>query len=293
MKFNMPYLINLPPFMFRGKDTDNLNKIMKIIFILKGSLLSYIIKNTDKSFFCRLINFFYKEKSKIYFEDNYYKKSLENIGVITYPNKRILRMVNKYQLQLEKLYLTYCLNYVNFKDDDVVIDCGANVGELNVALKFYNESIKYIAFEPDIATFNCLKTNNPEPDNIFYNKALSNKTGEERLYLDNLGGNSSLVDFGALDSILISTIQLDEVELPSKIKLFKIDAEGFEPEVLIGSINTLPRIQYISIDYGHERGTEEASTIIEVNKILYDENFQLVNFSEFRLIGLYENKKFQ
>ncbi len=293
MKYMLPYIINLPPFMFKGIDTTQLNSIQKFMFIIKGKLLSFIIKNSNKTFFCRLINFFYREKTKIYFEDNLYKKNLEKIGIISYPNKRILRMVNNFDLQLEKLYSSYCLNYIDFKENDIVIDCGANVGELNMSLKFRNKNINYIGFEPDIETFNCLKLNNPEPRNTFYNQALSNKTKNQEFYLDNVGGNSSLVDFGGTKSTLISTIELDKVELPEKIKLFKIDAEGFEPEVIEGSLNTLPKINYIAVDYGHERGKNENSTIVQVNEILYSQNFELVEFSEHRLIGLYENKAFK
>ncbi len=293
MKYMLPYIINLPPFMFRGVDINKLNSFQKFLFIIKGKLLSFIIKNSNGSLFCKLINFFYKEESKIYYEKNYYKKNLENIGIISYPNKRILRMVNNFHLQLEKLYLSYCLNYIDFNDQDVVIDCGANVGELNIALKFNRQDVNYIAFEPDIGTFNCLKINNPEPNNIFYNKALSNKTADQEFFVDNLGGNSSLVDFGGKESVLISTVELDKIELPEKIKLLKIDAEGFEPEVLKGCLNTLSRIKYISVDYGHERGKEENSTITEVNNFLYNENFELVKFSEYRLIGLYENKEYK
>jgi len=289
----LPYIINIPPFMFRGVDVNKLNSVQKLIFIIKGKLLSFIIKNTNESIFCRMINFFYNEESKIYFEENYYKKNLENIGIISYPNKRILRMVNNFHLQLEKLYFSYCLDYIDFSNNDVVIDCGANVGELNIALKYNKKNVKYIAFEPDPETFSCLKINNPEPNNIFYNKALSNNTSQQEFYVDNLGGNSSLVDFGAKESVLISTVELDKIELPEKIKLLKIDAEGFEPEVLKGCLNTLSSIKYISVDYGHERGKEENSTITEVNKFLYNKNFELVKFSEYRLIGLYENKEYE
>ena len=162
-----------------------------------------------------------------------------------------------------------------------------------MSLKFRNKNINYIGFEPDIETFNCLKLNNPEPRNTFYNQALSNKTKNQEFYLDNVGGNSSLVDFGGAKSTLISTIELDKVELPEKIQLFKIDAEGFEPEVIEGSLNTLPKINYIAVDYGYERGKNENSTIVQVNEILYSQNFELVEFSEHRLIGLYENKAFK
>ena len=75
--------------------------------------------------------------------------------------------------------------------------------------------------------------------------------------------------------------------------MFKIDAEGFEPEVLKGSVNTLRLINFISVDYGHERGENQESTIVDVNNLLTEYNFKLIKFSEHRLIGLYENQEYR
>ena len=53
----------------------------------------------------------------------------------------------------------------------------------------------------------------------------------------------------------------------------KIESEGHEPEVLKGSIETLSRTNYISVDFGPERGVNEEFTIVDVNKILYEKFF--------------------
>ena len=73
------------------------------------------------------------------------------------------------------------------------------------------------------------------------------------------------------------------------VKLLKIDAEGYEPEVLKGSKDTLNEIQYISVDYGNERGREEDSTICEVTNFLYENKFKLISDSSYRKIGLFKN----
>ena len=49
------------------------------------------------------------------------------------------------------------------------------------------------------------------------------------------------------------------------------------------------KIEYITVDFGAERGINQNMTIIEVNNILLKNNFELINFSNFRLIGLYKN----
>ena len=67
MKFTLPYIINLPPFMFRGVDVDSLSTLKRLLFIIKGKFLSFVINKIDGNAFCRIINIFYREKSKNFF----------------------------------------------------------------------------------------------------------------------------------------------------------------------------------------------------------------------------------
>ena len=75
MKFTLPYLINVPPFMFRGVNVNNLNFLQKIIFIIKGKILSYLIENLNGRNFCNAINFFYSENTKIFLNKAFTKKN--------------------------------------------------------------------------------------------------------------------------------------------------------------------------------------------------------------------------
>tara|TARA_Y100000389_G_scaffold43936_1_gene38667 strand:- start:16466 stop:17347 length:882 start_codon:yes stop_codon:yes gene_type:complete len=293
MKFTLPYLINLPPFMFRGIDFEKLNLLQKILFILKGKLLGFLINKLQGKNFCNAVNFFYRENTKIYYEDNLYKKEIKNTGVICYPNKRILRMVNNYDLQLKILLQSYCLDDLQIEKDSIVIDCGANVGELNIAFMNLGIKVNYVGFEPDPETFECLRLNNLNESNKLFMKALSNQNSKDLFYIDDYGGNSSLVKFDNSKPIEVTTVTLDSLKLNKKIKLFKVEAEGFEPEIIEGSLNTLKHIEFVSVDYGYERGEKEESTIVKVNDMLYENNFKLIKFSEFRLIGLYENQSYK
>lgn len=284
---HLPYLINLPPFMQRGVDTDNFSLPKKITFIIKGKILSFVVKKTNGRLFCKLINFFFKD-TNLRFENNRYVRNYKNLEIY-FPNKRILRLVNNPDLSFNRIYESYCLDSVAFTEGDVVVDCGANVGELNLALFLNGIKIKYVAFEPDEKTFECLSLNCNTFDTELHNAALSNKEGQSTFFLDNEGGNSSLVDFGTASSVSVLTQTLDSFEF-AKIKLIKIDAEGFEPEVLQGCVNSLKKTELISIDFGAERGENQDTTIVEVNKFLYENNFELIEFSKYRLIGLYRNK---
>ena len=76
------------------------------------------------------------------------------------------------------------------------------------------------------------------------------------------------------------------------IKLLKLEAEGHEKEVVLGSLNTLKNIEYISVDFGPEKGTEEENTMVDINEIIIQNNFKLIDFNNQRMIDLYKNKNY-
>ena len=289
MKNSLPYIVNLPPFMYTGVNIKSYNVLQKIAFFIKGKILSLIINKTSGEIFCFFINLFYNKDGKIYYKNNFYIKNLKDGNKVHYINKRILRVVINHELHFNKLIETYCIEDLNLENNDVVIDCGANNGEINIALKLKNINVNYFGFEPDPQTFQSLKLNNSEITNNLFNLGLSDKDEDSKFYLDDYGGNSSLINFGSKQSITIKTKRLDSFDFGNSIKLLKIDAEGFEPEVLNGSIGIIEKIKYIAVDFGAERGEEEKLTVVDVNKFLYENNFSLVGFSEHRLVGLYLN----
>ena len=287
---SLPHLVNIPPFMFRGIDYKNLSIFSKILFVIKGKFLAFIIKYGSNKIFCFFINIFYSKHGKINSIKNMFEFQKNN-KKFYYPNRRVLRVVNGYQIKFNLILESYCLKSINFEENDWIIDCGANVGEINLALKEKNININYIAFEPDHETYECLKLNNVESKDL-YNLGLSNQNMQRNLYVDNDGGNTSFLDFGSNNSKMVESKTLDSFDFKQRIKLLKIDAEGFEPEVLEGSFNTLKNVEFVSVDFGAERGVNQETTIVNVNNILLDANFSLIEFSKHRLIGLYKNMKF-
>ena len=65
--------------------------------------------------------------------------------------------------------------------------------------------------------------------------------------------------------------------ITDKVKLLKLEAEGAEPEILMGAENKLELIQYIAADLGFERGKKEESTYKQVTNFLLSRGFILVN----------------
>ena len=289
----LPYLVNVPPFLIRDLNQKNLSLSKKIFLIFYGKFIGFFINRLNGKNFCLFINIFFSKDGKLIFENDRYVKIIENKNVAVYPNKRVLRVVKNFKYQLDLLYDSYLLNSIDIQKDDVIVDCGANVGELFLAVKEKNFDVTYIGFEPDKETYDCLKLNVENEKNIVHNIGLSNIDGSNNFYIDNEGGNSSFVDFGTSESIKVDTKTLDSFNIKENIKLFKIDAEGYEPEVLSGSKNTLKKTAFVSVDFGSERGANQNNTMVDVNNLLLQVGFELIELNDFRMIGLYKNKNYE
>ena len=289
----LPYLVNVPPFLIRDLNQKNLSLSKKIFLIFYGKFIGFFINRLNGKNFCLFINIFFSKDGKLIFENDRYVKIIENKNVAVYPNKRVLRVVKNFKYQLDLLYDSYLLNSIDIQKDDVIVDCGANVGELFLAVKEKNFDVTYIGFEPDKETYDCLKLNVKNEKNIVHNIGLSNIDGSNNFYIDNEGGNSSFVDFGTSHSIKVDTKTLDSFNIKKNIKLFKIDAEGYEPEVLSGSKNTLKNTNFVSVDFGSERGANQNNTMVDVNNLLLQVGFELIELNDFRMIGLYKNKNYE
>jgi|TARA_B100001741_G_scaffold297832_1_gene282877 FkbM family methyltransferase len=289
----LPYLVNVPPFLIRDLNQKNLSLSKKIFLIFYGKFIGFFINRLNGKNFCLFINIFFNKDGKLIFENGRYVKIIENKNVAVYPNKRVLRVVKNFKYQLDLLYDSYLLNSIDIQNDDVIVDCGANVGELFLAVKEKNLDVTYMGFEPDKETYECLKLNVKNEKNIVHNIGLSNIEGSNNFYIDNEGGNSSFVDFGTSESIKVDTKTLDSYNIKKNIKLFKIDAEGYEPEVLSGSKNTLKKTNFVSVDFGSERGANQNNTMVDVNNLLLQVGFELIELNDFRMIGLYKNKNYE
>ena len=126
----MVAVIDSPDFMFVDEDISSFAMHKKIYFFFKGIFISLIYKITDKKLFCFFINLLIRTPEKIKYENNMFFKKVFNSYKISYPNKRIVRVVKNYKVHLKILFDSYCLDEINFEPGDKVIDCGANIGEL-------------------------------------------------------------------------------------------------------------------------------------------------------------------
>lgn len=183
---------------------------------------------------------------------------------------------------------TYMLDQIGFNDGDVIVDCGANYGDLKLYFAEIGAKVEYIGFEPSPLEYECL-SHNVRPS-VVHNMGLWNAEGELEFFVSSQGADSSFIEPASFDQVKkIRTARLDGL-LDKPIKLFKLEAEGAEPEVLYGAQNLLPQIEWISADLGYERGVTQESTLVPVVNFLLSNGFELCDMSHDRIVALFRNK---
>jgi FkbM family methyltransferase len=186
---------------------------------------------------------------------------------------------------------TYFLPRIDFRSGDVVVDCGANVGELKYYFVVNGIAVDYIGIEPSPLEYSCLAVNAAPSRTL--NLGLWNSEGELDFYVSSHMADSSFIEPPSYDEIVkVPTRRLDRLLPDTPIRLLKLEAEGAEPEVIEGCEGILRNIEYISADLGFERGIEQTSTLGAVTNYLLARGFEIVaNGSMRRLTVLYRNKE--
>lgn len=172
---------------------------------------------------------------------------------------------------------------------DMVVDCGANIGEFSILCA--KRGARVFSFEPDRREFSALRWNAENKEITAFPYALWREKATLDFFDCNDDGDSSLIDPGdAAQTYQVEAMPLDAVaDVPDgPIKLIKLEAEGAEPEIIDGMPETLKRTSYITVDMGPERGISKDNTVVEVNTRLSALGFQLIGFNPGRCIGLYQ-----
>lgn len=209
------------------------------------------------------------EKEPISYDSTYtfssYKIHLTD-GVVYVPSlNRISRFLggkNRAFQRIADIYIgEYQLELLFAESEIVFLDIGANIGEFSLGVVKRFPSAKVISIEPDPKAFACLGLNvvesNSEKSITTYKVALSDKKSTSDFFLSSEDADSSLVRPLAKSEIIsLQTNTLDELlndSLQTKRFVLKMDAEGFEPEVLQGAKKSLKRTDFLAIDVGQER----------------------------------------
>ncbi len=168
---------------------------------------------------------------------------------------------------------------INLDPKDIVIDCGANIGE--VTAKLYNKKSKFYCFEPNPYAYGELQNNFENKINVTcYQKGVWIHNCEKKLYFHENSNKdeiywstgSSYLEFkGNINKnkfIKTQLIDLNEfiVALKMKVRILKLDIEGLECPILMKLINeeTYKKIEYIFVET-HEKKIPQ---LLEETKLL-------------------------
>lgn len=167
-----------------------------------------------------------------------YMLGLRGIGILNYENKK-----------LSGDYTFLKKFFSQRKENVVVFDIGANVGEYSKIVRGFNKNAAIYAFEPHPVTFKTLKENASLYNFSAFCFGCGEKEGKLKFYDYNHDNGSSHASFckdvieKIHKSIAMETeavmVRLDNFVLnelqPGKIDLLKIDTEGYDFMVLKGA----------------------------------------------------------
>ena len=180
--------------------------------------------------------------------------------------------------RIEWLAQSYMLDQIA-NSSELLIDCGANIGELGIWARA--RGLSYMAVEPEPLEARCNDRNNfgGQPHTNRY--ALWHESGIRTFYSAAEWGDSSMIqpyESAVKVAVLAQTLDsiLGDLRIPDGT-ILKIEAEGAEPEVLQGASQTLNRIKWVIVEVGHERGVSRESTFMPAHELLQDHGFRLHN----------------
>lgn len=213
---------------------------------------------------------------------------------------RSTRIKTKYfgtQDRLKAIYRRYHLSEVEFSRNDIVVDVGANIGELSIAL-VRRYGVIPVCCEPDPIEIRALRKNLQDIESLIISEPLWRDKCVKEFYLNNDTGDSSLLpheDTGPKVELTTTTLndvgrQIEARYSGKRIRMLKLEAEGAEPEILEGGGEFLRQVDYIAADLGPERGKERANTVPACVNHLTDRGFRLQKVDPGRSIYLFSHR---
>lgn len=167
------------------------------------------------------------------------KITKENIAVIKGDNCISGWVESEGRLDHDQNSLPQILPHIN--EGDTLIDIGAFIGDHTIA---YARKVgrlgKVIAFEPNPTAFECLEYNMEGFDNVDLRKE-GVSDSNHFISLTDVPTNAGMT-FAEKSKKGIKCVSIDSLNL-NKLDFIKIDAEGFEHNILNGAKETIERLK--------------------------------------------------
>jgi FkbM family methyltransferase len=187
----------------------------------------------------------------------------------------------------DKKVYEIAIKYV--KDNTIVLDVGANFGQLSVLLSKCKNNVEVYSFEASNYIYQILVKNIRENNaNVkpFYN-LVGNKTEQDsfikKLNISkfNTYGSNKIEKIEPqnsknLDIEKINSVKIDDISFSKQISLMKIDVQGYDLEVLKGAKNTIIKYQMpIIFEYEEDFAIDFNYNFNSFEKFINEVNYKI------------------
>lgn len=220
-----------------------------------------------------------------------FTKELKKIilGVIAYAGYEVTKLGDKRKKPVvESLPLSPLEIWLQSLNIGTVLDVGANTGQSALYFKKVFPEAKIYSFEPIKECFLEMQRNTQGLDDILaINVALGNAEGVQRFYKSIYSGASSLLLMTDLvkeiyptiientaETVTVSTLDrvCKSLEIIPNV-LLKMDVQGFEGKVLLGSKETLTKVSIIISEIMFQDLYHEQTSFSELYTLLTESGF--------------------
>jgi len=189
----------------------------------------------------KLIHFYSVKRARLYFDKDGITNRINAVGL-------------KYQTE-----------GCTVKPKDIVFDIGANVGEFSISIGAIANHV--FSFEPDPVARGALEENAKHYGTFqVLPWAMGEAPGELPFYVSSDGADSSIVVPDTYTKIITAKIETISRAIAhfglSKVDFLKLEAEGFEPEILKGAGESIKFIRKIAVDVSPERQGESPAEAV-------------------------------
>ena len=194
---------------------------------------------------------------------------------------RVLWIDPDYSIEIEDFVYDY------LKNGDTFVDVGSNIGLITLTAALKVGSGEVYSIEPHPTIFLNLK-GNIELNNFnnihIFNTALGNKNGKINFSNSRSDSMNSILEDNS--GISVPICKLDDLSIGSSIALIKIDVEGYEKFVLLGSSNYLKITKCVVFESIEKLYKKYNYTHEDVFNILLNEGFKLYRLCDKKIFLL-------